>query len=147
MRNLLSSLRGFKRSRLSDCEGMGGGVVARSSRFRWIGFEEGNRRTNDGLRANRSNRVLSGLFCVSSDAINIPPSDAFFITLPVYFGLNSRFKKADGYAGNRRDTFRENKQQSDGNVITIIFSILYILKYHATLFDQPIILPLQIFLQ
>lgn len=48
------------------------------------------------------------------------------------------------------DTFRENKQQSDGadgNVITIIFSILYILKYHATLFDQPIILPLQIFLQ
>lgn len=30
--NLLSSLRGFKRSRLSDCEGMGGGVVERDRR-------------------------------------------------------------------------------------------------------------------
>lgn len=66
--------------------------------------------------------------------INIPPSDAFFITLPVYFGLNSRFKNADGY----RTVIGENKQRSCGNFITIIskqmilLNFVLLLKNHRT---------------
>lgn len=57
--------------------------------------------------------------------ISIPPSDAFFITLPVYFGLNSRFKNADGY----RTVIGENKQRSCGNFITIISKQMILLNF------------------